>query len=112
MLSKDELLSAIKTRFEEVDVDGLEGKLRIRVMSGHGRDAFQEILKEKGISDSAYFGALIVSCVVDEAGKPMFTESDVEVLREGHAELIRQIGIACQRVNGLGKVAQEAAAKN
>ncbi|NPT36252.1 hypothetical protein [Paraburkholderia xenovorans] len=112
MLTKDELLAQIKTRCEEVSVPGLEGTLRVRVMSGYDRDAFQKVLRLEGITDSAYFGALIATCVLNEDGTPMFSEEEVETLRGSHAELVRSIGLVCQGINGLGKAAEEAAAKN
>ncbi|MGF6976356.1 hypothetical protein QFZ94_004806 [Paraburkholderia sp. JPY465] len=112
MLTKDQLLAQLKTRTEEVSVPGLDGTLRIRAMSGYDRDAFQKVLQAEGITDSAYFGALIATCVVNDDGSPMFSESEVETLRGSHAELVRAIGLACQRVNGLGKAAEETAAKN
>jgi hypothetical protein len=112
MLTKDQLLAQIKTRTEEVTVPGLNDTLHVRAMSGYDRDAFQKVLQSEGITDSAYFGALIASCVLNEDGTPMFSESEVETLRASHAELVRAIGLACQRVNGLGKAAEAEAAKN
>lgn len=112
MLTKEQLLEQIKTRCEEVSVPGLTGTLRVRVMSGYDRDAFQKVLQSEGITDSAYFGALITTCVLNEDGSPMFSESEVETLRSSHAELVRAIGIEVQRINGLGQAAEGAAAKN
>ncbi|MDE1139586.1 MAG: hypothetical protein PW999_07995 [Paraburkholderia tropica] len=112
MLTKEQLLEQLKTRSEEVKVAGLSDSIRVRVMSGYDRDAFQKVLQSEGITDSAYFGALVATCVMNEDGTPMFTESEVETLRASHAELVRSIGLAVQRVNGLGKAAEESAAKN
>lgn len=112
MLNREQLLASLQTRFEDVPVDGLSDTVRIRVMSGYDRDAFQKVLQEQGITDSVYFGALIVACVLNEDGSPMFTDAEVDTLRGSHAELVRSIGLACQRVNGLGKKAEDDAAKN
>jgi hypothetical protein len=112
MLNRDQLLSALQTRFEDVSVDGLNDTIRIKVMSGYDRDAFQKVLQQQGITDSVYFGALTVACVLNEDSSPMFTEAEVDTLRHSHAEMVRAIGLACQKVNGLGKKAEEAAAKN
>lgn len=81
-------------------------------MSGYERDAFQKVLQDQGITDSVYFSALIAATVQTESGEPMFSVEEIEVLRQSHAELIRLIGLECQRVNGLGKKAVEAAEKN
>ncbi|WP_186079350.1 hypothetical protein [Burkholderia gladioli] len=112
MLTKEKLLAAVATRTEDVHVAGLDDVVRIKVMSGYDRDAFQKVVQTQGLTDSVYFSALVAATVVTEGGEPMFCAEEVDLLRQGHAELIRQIGLECQRVNGLGQKAVDAEEKN
>jgi len=112
MLTKEQLLAAVATRTEDTSVNGLDGTLRIRVMSGYDRDAFQKVVQDQGLTDSVYFSALVAATVVNEDGTPMFAPDEVDVLRKSHAELVRKIGLECQRINGLGQKAVEDAEKN
>ena len=112
MLSKENLIAALAVRVEDVSVSGLADGLLIKIMSGYERDEFQKILQEKGITDSAYFSALIAATVVGEDDQPMFSSDEIDLLRGSHAELVREIGLACQRVNGMGRKAVDDAEKN
>jgi hypothetical protein len=112
MLSKEQLLAALQPSVEEISVKGLPDKLRVKIMDGFTRDALQKTLQTLGTSDSIYFSAVVSACVVDEAGAPYFSESDLETLRGLNAELIRKIGLECQRINALGQTAVDEAEKN
>lgn len=112
MLTKEQLVSALQPKFEDVTIAGLADTLRVKVMDGFTRDKLQKTLQTLGTADSIYYSALVSACVVDENGTPLFSDQDLEELRGFNAEVVRLIGLECQRVNGLGKKAVEEAEKN
>ena len=54
----------------------------------------------------------IMSCVVDDEGKPIFTEADKNFLAEQSSQLIDRLAEIAFRLSGLNKGAKETAAKN
>lgn len=112
MLTKDQLLAALQPKVEEISVAGLPGTLLVKVMDGITRDGLQKTLQTLGTSDSIYFSSIVSACVVDESGQPYFSADDLDMLRKVNAELVRAIGLECQRVNAIGKKAEDDAEKN
>lgn len=96
LLSKDQILSADDTQYEDVPVPEWGGEVRIRGLSGTEVDRYeQSVLRlRKGKQDLALMNAtarLVAWCMIDEDGSRLFVNED-EV-----KELGKKSGVALQR---------------
>ncbi|KQQ89928.1 hypothetical protein [Massilia sp. Leaf139] len=115
LLNKAAFFAAHDVRHEDVPVPQLDGAVRIRVMSGAARDAFQEYMRSFGDEPrpaSAVHAALLVHTCIDEAGEPMFTMDDLDQLRTKSSAALDLMAAAAMRINGLGAAAVPDAEKN
>lgn len=115
LLSKEAFFAAEDLKHEDVEVPQLGGSVRIRVMTGAARDAFNEYMQSFGDDKrpaSAIHAALLVQTCIDESGAPMFTMDEIDMLRDKSAVAIDVIAAAAMRINGLGIKAADEAAKN
>ena len=115
LLNKAAFFAADDLKHEDVPVPQLGGMVRIRVMTGAARDAFNEYLQSFGEEKrpaSAVNAALLVQTCIDEEGAPMFTMDEIEMLRDKSAAALDVLTEAAMRLNGLGVKAVEDAAKN
>lgn len=101
---RDELLAALARREERVTIGGL--KLVVREMENAADVA--------GFEDGADYGyKLVVRCVFDEAGAPVFTDDDISALKGASRVKFLPVIAAVNRVNGIdveGEVKNSAAA--
>ena len=115
LLNKAAFLAAADLAHEDVPVPQLGGSVRIRVMSGAARDAFQEYMRSFGEEPrptSAVHAALLVQTCIEESGEPMFTMDEIELLRGTSAAATEVMAAAAMRINGLGVHAVDETAKN
>lgn len=114
-LDKQGILDASDMKTEVVDVPEWNGAVIVRTLTGEEREEFEGHVRNVGkdVSDTfAVRAYLLIACLVDEKGVPLFTASDVGLLNDkSGAVLARLFGVA-QRINRLGAYAIEAAAKN
>lgn len=95
---------------EEVEIPEWGGTVLIRRMTEAEEGRYADWLRETGTENAS--AKLIVSCLVDERGKPMFTRDDAEWLGEMPAPPIRRITNAISRLHGWDETAQEASLPN
>jgi hypothetical protein len=114
MLTRDAILTAQDLKTTEVDVPEWGGSVAVRMMTGTERDAFGESLrKPDGTFDGTNYRAkLLAKCVVDEAGKPLFSDADIEVLNAKSSAAIDRVFKVADTLNTMGAEAIEAAEKN
>jgi hypothetical protein len=115
LLDKAAFFAAEDLKHEDVPVPQLGGSVRIRVMTGAARDAFNEYMQSFGDSKrpaSAINAALLVQTCVDESGAPMFTMDEIDMVRDKSAAALDVMAAAAMRINGLGISAADDAAKN
>ncbi|WP_213305955.1 hypothetical protein [Paraburkholderia sacchari] len=112
IITKDQLLAELEPRIEEVSVKGLSQPLRVRIFNGHERDRLSARFSTLDGTDSAYYSAVVATCVVGEDGERYFSDDDLEMLREKNGELVIRIGLACLSVLGVGAAAVDTAEKN
>lgn len=91
-----ELLKAGALRTEVVTVRDVQ--VKVRELSVAQRKRFAEASKVDPLGSSAL---LVAMCALDEAGNPLFTESQVGELAELSPELVDSIAKAVIKVSGL-----------
>ena len=87
----DAIREALKLREERITVGGV--KLLVREVTSAAE--FAEMPRE----DFGY--QLVVKCVLDEAGAPVFTAEDIPALKNGSRAALLPLFVAVNRVNGL-----------
>ena len=117
LLTRDAILAAGDIKSEDVDVPEWGGTVRVAVMSGTARDAWEQalVIREgaKSRPNLANVRArLVAATVVDEAGAPLFSAADVAALGAKSAAALDRVCNVSQRLNGLGTAALESAAGN
>jgi len=105
-LSRDEILRAKDIETVEVDVPEWGGKVRMRGMTGTERDAFEaENFQVRGRNTKLNFenlrARLLVRCIVDNDGKPMFSKGDIDSLGNKSCAAIQRLFNVAQKLNGL-----------
>lgn len=117
ILSKEQILSANDIQFEDVDVPEWGGTVRIRVMTGLERDAWEASVFSdddgKSTMNKANFRAsLIARCLSDESGEMLFSESDILTLGKKSSKALDRVFKVASRINGISKQGQEDLEKN
>jgi len=113
ILSRDEILKAeldssgnVVLPTETVEVPEWHGSVIVRGLSGTARDAFEQSLiiqrGRKQETNLANFRAkLVAQSVVDESGKTMFTEKDIDVLGSKSASALERVYAVAGRLSRL-----------
>lgn len=117
LMTREQILSAPKVGFAEVDLSDIPGwgVVRIKDLTADERDGIeQSCVVERLTKDSRGRRAIkkdttmrglrakfVATCVVDEQGAPLFSEADVKALGGLNAKAIDRIFTAIQDRNGL-----------
>ena len=114
LLNREGLFAALALRHRDVVLpDG--SSVRVRTMTVAERmDISAKAVDASGKNvDTGKFSALIVAAtVVDEDGKRVFTDEDVQQLLSGASDVFGAILEAAQELNGMGARQVEAAKGN
>lgn len=113
LLSRAEILQAPDIQTETVDVPEWGGSVLVRGLSGDQRDAYEESLmtgkgQARDVKTRGMRVKLVVRCIVDEAGVPLFTEADVEALTNKSSAPLQRLFTVAQRLCGFGDKAEAA----
>ena len=108
LLSKDQILEADDLKSEIVSVPEWGGDVRVRMMTGTERDAFEASVfdakgKDSKINMKNLRAKLIVLTVIGEGGEKLFTDADVEVLGGKSAKALDKVFAIAQQINGIGQ---------
>lgn len=117
LLTRDAILAADDLSFEDVPVPEWGGTVRVRTLSGTERDAFEaSIVEQRGKKSSVDMrnirAKLAARTIVDEDGKRLFSERDVELLGAKSASALQRVFEVAQRLNGLSDGDVEELVKN
>jgi hypothetical protein len=129
LLNRKQILDYQDRKTEDVAVPEWEGSVRVRALSLLERNSyFQFVLKpvmtrdhkgrkvetlETDREKQIALGAKLVSmAVIDEDGRPVFSQEDVMLLAEKSAAPIDRIAEVVSRISGLAQNAVEEAEKN
>jgi hypothetical protein len=115
-LSKDQILSVNDRPTETVDVPEWGGSVILRTMSGLERNDYDASnMKRVGDSYEAdtsnMYAKLLSRCLIDEDGKPLFTEADFGRLGTKSAKVLSRLFDKASAMNGLGRNAEVEAGK-
>ena len=105
--------SDIKSKVVPVEVPEWGGTVHLRVMTAGERDAHElewMAAKEKGGGVSDFRTKLLVRCLCDSAGKRIFTDAQIEGLKQKSADVVDRLWKQSMVVNKLTEAAVEAAA--
>jgi len=105
-LTREQILEAPDVRYEDVAVPEWGGTVRVRSLSGAERDRFEDSITQqngKGVrKDIKNIRAKLVAlCVVDESGKRIFTEADVQALGRNSSIALDRVCEVAQRLNAM-----------
>lgn len=112
VLSRDEILNCQDLQTETVDCPEWGGAVIVRPLSGAERDRFEQsnlIRKGKGskidfeVNGVNIRARLCYLCIVDESGKRLFTEHDVDALGKKNSAALNRVFEVAQRLSGLTK---------
>lgn len=117
ILTREAILKAQDLRRELVEVPEWNGAVCVRSMTGTERDRFEaSMLDLKGMDASMRFenfrARLVAMTVIDDDGKLLFSESDVEALSGKNAAALQRVFAVSQRLSGLNKQDVEELTKN
>lgn len=114
-LSREQILGAPDLRFEEVAVPEWGGTVRIKMLTGAERDAFEGMIRDRatlGKLGENLRATIVASTLVDESGARLFTEADIEALGKKSWLALERVATASARLNKLEDRDIEEAAKN
>lgn len=112
LLSKAAILGAVDLKTEDVEVSEWGGTVRVATMSGKARDEFFARQGEGGLPYSQFSATVLVATIVDEDGRPVFGELDIDALRAKSPDALERVLAVAMRLNGIGPKASEEAVKN
>jgi len=105
-LNRDQILKADDLPSAEVEVPEWGGTVRVRGLTGTGRDEYWASLTVERdgqqVVDSANATAkLVARCVVGEDGEPLFTQRDVSELGERSGAALNRVFEVATRLSGI-----------
>lgn len=110
LLDRAAILGAADTQYETVEVPEWGGSVRIKSLTAAERDQFEaDSLQERGkgkhrsveVNMRNLRARLVVRCIVDAAGKRVFSDLDAEVLGDKNAQVVTRIYEVAARLSGL-----------
>ena len=106
LLSRDGILFAQDMKTETVHIPEWNGDVLVRGMNGDERDLYEKsILVQNGKNTKVNMknarAKLVVWTVVDEDGKRLFTDADVEALGKKSAAALSKIFNVAARLSGI-----------
>lgn len=108
---KQDPLLATKPRVQVVELP-VGGKVYIRKMSLGEREDAAKFSKQHKDEDSAIMRYLIVTCVCNAAGDPLYSDEQLDEMRDIDSDVADAVCNAILEFNGLSPKAQDDAKKN
>lgn len=108
LLSRDAILAADDHEYEVVPCPEWGGEVRLRSLTGAERDAYeQSLVQTRGKSREMNLrnarAKLVALCAVDEDGKRLFTDADVNALGKKNAKPLDRLFDVARRLSGLSE---------
>jgi len=103
ILNKDDILDSIDSKTITLEVPEWGGQVLVSTMSGFARDRFEASMvgKQGGANLVNIRAKLAAATLVDEDGKLMFSESDIEKLGKKSCAALDRVFEASQKLNRL-----------
>lgn len=110
LLSKDAILGAQDTEYEDIEVRQWGGTVRVTSLSGADRDAYESAMVAATKGDTAgaarlqnFRAKLVAKSLVDEKGNRLFTDADAKALGEKNGKVMGELWDVVRRLSGIGK---------
>lgn len=107
LLTREALLkAAIALPRETVNVPELGGEVIVQGMSGAQRDAWEASLiegrgKRRRMNTANIRAKLVAQCCVDEDGRRLFTDGDVDELGQVRVDILNRLFGVAQKLSGV-----------
>ena len=99
LLSKESIMGVSDLPTEVVEVSQWGGSVKVRGMNAGERDRFEEAIRKHGMAN---LRSLLASMtIINEDGKRMFSDKEVDKLAEKSAEALDTIVEVASRLSGL-----------
>jgi hypothetical protein len=102
---KAALFAALKPKTKTVQIEGA-GEIEVGQLTLSAVESLRAKLEKEGKKDEFSLW-LVVACVTDKKGKPIFDESDIAQLNESSAAMVEPIMKKALEVNGFLKAQDE-----
>jgi hypothetical protein len=114
ILGKEEIINKDDLLTEEVPVEEWGGSILLRTMTATERDAYEaSVFKGQGKSDFNNLRSKLLSkCIVDEKGKRLFKDSEIDALGAKSANVIDRLYDKALDMNGMKAKNAEELIKN
>lgn len=111
LFNREQIINLNDSRTVEVDVPEWGGKVLIGAVSGENREKWEKEAQKK--PQPPYIRAMLVAfSIVDQQGKLVFSEKDVELLNKKNWKALDRIYDAAVAYNLIGEKNVETEAKN
>lgn len=106
-LSRDAILKADDTKYEDVAVPEWGGEVRIKALTAGERDEYENLVMLDNRGDLVkrredIRAKLIMFAAVDETGARLFTAADIKALSAKSAKAMNRLWEAASRLSGIG----------
>jgi hypothetical protein len=115
LLNREAILSAQDVKDETIDVPEWGGKVRVRAMTADARDAMEQAAFMAARDKQPLAGVrarIVARCVIDEQGKLLFSDADIEALGNKSAAALDRIYDVVLRMNAMRQSDVEDLEKN
>lgn len=100
-LTKEAILSLDDCKPHLVPVPEWGGDVYVRVMTGVEREKYEEWAESSNKSVKGIRGRLASLCIVDESGKRLFDDADIEALNGKSAAALDRVLTAVMKLNAV-----------
>lgn len=118
MLSKNDILNANDCEYVDVEVPEWGGEVRVAMMTGAGRDEYEQSLFKflpDGSAKPDYSNSrakLLAVCLVDENNERLFSLKEVEALGKKNSKVIERLYVIADQLNAVSPEQVKDQAKN
>lgn len=117
LLSREQILQAEDLVYEDVEVPEWGGTVRVRGLTGAERDQFEASIvslngRQSKVDTRNVRAKLAALTIIDEDGKRLFTDQDVQQLGLKSAAALDRVFDVAQRLSGLSDQDIEELAEN
>lgn len=107
LLGRNAILEADDLKTEDVPVPEWGGEVRVRMLTGEERDAYEASMVEMKKDGSAKANRenvrarLLILCIVNEQGEQMFNRADIKLLGRKSAKALERVINKVNELNGI-----------
>lgn len=117
LLGRDAIIKAEDLTFEDVEVTEWGGTVRVRMMKGSERDAFEQDLFDQKTDNPVknltnLRAKLVARCACNEKNERIFSDRDIPLLGEKSAAALDKVFAIAQKLNRIGQKDVEELTKN